>query len=78
MEGKVICTTCGFVGKPKKDTKGSFFTELILWFCFLLPGVIYSLWRIITRKYVCSKCYMATIIPLDTPKGQELLKSSKR
>lgn len=68
-----VCTNCGFVGKPGKETKGSILIEIILWFFFILPGLIYSLWRLSTRKPVCPKCKQQTMIPTDTPKGQQLM-----
>ncbi|MCK9356289.1 MAG: hypothetical protein M0R22_03945 [Dehalococcoidia bacterium] len=56
--------------------KGSFWIELILWIFFILPGLVYSLWRLTTRTRVCPKCGEPNMIPLDTPKGQELAQAS--
>ena len=42
----MVCTVCGSVGFPKKVTPGSFLVELGLWIFFILPGVIYSVWRL--------------------------------
>lgn len=78
MKNDVICTTCGYVGKVKKLTKGSIWIEIVLWLCFLLPGVIYSLWRLMSKQNVCAKCNSPTIIPIDTPKGKELLSKAKK
>lgn len=77
MKGEFVCTTCGYVGKPKKYTKGSCLVEGILWLCFFIPGLIYSLWRVISAEKVCPKCLKPTIIPVDTPRGQELLRKKK-
>jgi len=74
---KYICSTCGYVGKPKSATSGSFLMELVLWLLLILPGIIYSIWRLTTKHLVCPKCGNATMIPLDTPKGQELAKTFK-
>jgi len=52
----VSCPNCGYEGKPKTFTGGSTGVELVLWFCFLAPGVIYSVWRLSTRCYICAKC----------------------
>ena len=41
----MYCPHCGVTGMPRKVTKGSFGIELILWLFFLLPGLIYSVWR---------------------------------
>jgi hypothetical protein len=67
-----ICANCGFQGKPKNETKGSIWIELVLWVVFILPGVLYSVWRMTTKQDVCPKCKQPAMIPLDTPKGQEL------
>jgi hypothetical protein len=73
MAGKQsICTNCGYVGYPKKTTKGRFLVELGLWILFLLPGIIYSIWRLSSRYEACPKCKNASMIPLDSPIGKEL------
>lgn len=66
-----ICSTCGHCGSG--DTAGSFWIELLLWLCFGLPGLIYTIWRLTTRGRSCAKCDSATLIPADTPRGRELL-----
>jgi len=68
-----ICTTCKSVGTPKKVTPGSIWIEIILWVAFIFPGLLYSIWRLISKKEVCSQCGSSTLIPLDTPAGKELL-----
>ena len=73
-----ICSTCKSQGSPVKVTKGSFIIELALWFLFILPGVLYSLWRLSSKYDACPQCRGATMIPLNTPKGQELAAESKR
>lgn len=74
MAAKKICSTCGHKGSPKTVTKGSIFIELILWLFLLVPGLIYSIWRLTTRHSACVRCGSALIVPLDTPRGQALLK----
>ena len=61
------CMTCGIDAKPKTVTKGSIAIELILWLCFLVPGLIYSIWRLTTRGAVCSGCGGTTLVPMDSP-----------
>jgi len=55
MEEK-LCMTCGTVGKPKVMTKGSFGFEVALWLCFLIPGILYSAWRLTSKYKACKKC----------------------
>lgn len=69
---RMICAACGSTGIPKTDTPGSFLIELLLWCFFLLPGLIYSIWRIASRKKVCPLCKSAEMIPLDSPRGRKL------
>lgn len=73
-----ICTTCYKVGNSVKKTPGSIWIEIILWLFFLLPGVIYSVWRLMSKKEVCQSCGNPTLIPIDTPKGQELFRKHKQ
>ena len=69
-----VCGNCGHKGRPKKCTKGSIGMELFLWLCFIVPGVIYSLWRLGSRYECCSKCKAPNMLPLTSPIAQKLLK----
>lgn len=74
IQGQYICTNCGYLGKPVKVTRGSIFIEIILWLAFLIPGLIYSLWRLTTRYQACPKCRHESMIPADSPRGQKLIR----
>jgi len=69
-----ICANCGYKGRPKTLTKGSFSIEIVLWLFFIIPGLIYSLWRLTSRYKACPKCKMTNMVPISTPRGQKLLK----
>jgi len=69
----MICTICGTAGKPKKETRGSFAIEIILWLCMVLPGLLYSIWRASSKYDVCKYCGNKNIVPINSPVGQELL-----
>lgn len=47
--------------------------EVILWLMFLVPGIIYSIWRLTSRHQACAMCGGTGLIPLDSPVGQRLL-----
>lgn len=53
---KTFCTHCHYTGRPKTITKWSILIEIILWCCFLIPWLIYSLYRWKSRYCVCRKC----------------------
>ena len=57
------CPTCGHEGKPRKQTPGSLLVELVLWLLFLLPGLVYSAWRLSSRHLVCGFCRNRPIYP---------------
>lgn len=72
-----VCTECGSRMTPVEITQGSIGMEILLWLVFLVPGFIYSLWRLASRKKVCPKCSSDKFVPVTTPKGQALLKQFK-
>lgn len=73
MAKQFICSVCGSVDNPKRAIKGNGAIELILWLAFLVPGLIYSIWRSSSRHSVCTVCGGTTLIPLDSPIGAKLL-----
>lgn len=73
MKQEFICKACGFTGTPIKKKKGNGWIELILWFCFGIPGLIYSIWRRSNRPKVCARCGSGDVIPTDTPVGKKLV-----
>lgn len=59
-----LCRRCEQVSIPKRYTPGSFWLELALWIFFCVPGLIYSIWRLTARKYVCPVCGSDELIPV--------------
>lgn len=72
---RVVCTYCGTRDETRTHTRGSFGVELLLWCCFILPGLIYSAWRLAGRGEVCGECGHAALIPAGSPRGRDMLKS---
>jgi ribosomal protein S27AE len=71
-DGK-LCLQCGTAAIGKRAMKGSFLIELVLWLCLFVPGLIYSLWRLSTKYYVCPKCGSDQRVPFDSPLAQRTL-----
>ena len=71
---KMVCLQCGYSGRGKRLVKGSLGVEILLWLCFLVPGIMYSVWRTSGNEYGCPKCGSTNLIPADSPRGQKLLK----
>lgn len=70
---KFLCTTCGTLTNGRTITKGSFAIEVILWLAMILPGILYSIWRLTSRVQGCHKCSSAAIIPVSSPVAQATL-----
>jgi len=74
----MICTGCGTVGEGKTATPGSLGIELVLWFAFCIPGLLYSLWRLTNRQHnTCPACG-GRMIPTSTPLGREMKERVER
>ncbi len=77
MSKQSVCSSCGTVGNTKKVTKGSFFIEIILWIFFIIPGLIYTIWRLTSRYNSCAVCNSTNLVPVDSPVGQKLINQNK-
>lgn len=73
MAKQMLCPNCGTQGWPKRKTQGSFLVELLLWLFFIIPGLIYSIWRLTTRSKVCPQCGAPNMIPLNSPAALQIL-----
>lgn len=76
MENEFVCTHCGHVGATKTITRGSIVIEAILWLCFLIPGIIYSVWRHTSRFEACPSCNTTNLLPAKSPLGQKFIKEN--
>jgi len=76
MSDQLVCTNCGHVGDTKTVTKGHFALEVVLWLCFLVPGIIYSIWRLTTRHEACPVCGNTNLLPRGAPMAQKFLREN--
>jgi hypothetical protein len=58
--------------------KGSFLMEFVLWLFFIVPGVIYTVWRLTTVAKGCPVCGAESMIPVHSPMGRKLQKEFDR
>ena len=72
-----FCIRCHYRGTPKMKMKGSWAIELILWICFIIPGLIYSTWRGSSRTQACPECGAMEMIPETSPRAMQV-KSDQR
>lgn len=76
MAKVLVCTQCGYVGRPRYAAKGSLGVEILLWFFFLLPGIIYSVWRLSSKANSCPQCKGSSLIPLTSPNAKKILENT--
>jgi hypothetical protein len=68
-----ICKQCGHIGRPVNETPGNFLLEIFLWCLMILPGLLYTLWRVTNKTKACPSCKASSsMIPLDSPVGKKL------
>ena len=75
---KKICRSCGHIGNTKTEIKGSIAMELVLWLCFIIPGLIYSVWRLTTKYEACEVCHSGEVIPLDSPVAKQIAEATQQ
>ena len=63
----MFCKNCGHTGKTVSNTPGNIAIEIVLWLCFIVPGLVYSIWRISNKKATCGKCSSKELVPTDSP-----------
>lgn len=71
-----ICTSCRSVVKPDSRAQGSGGVEILLWLLFIVPGLIYTIWRGSKKITSCPICHAPNPIPLSTPAGRALSASA--
>lgn len=74
----VVCTRCLDTVTPKRVTPGSILVELVLWLCFILPGLIYSAWRLSARHWACPSCWSKELVPLESEAAKRIRDSRAR
>jgi hypothetical protein len=50
------CGRCGYIGPAEPQAPGKTWLEGVFWIAFVLPGFLYSMWRLFGRRYLCPRC----------------------
>lgn len=58
---KYICMECGCQREPIVAKRGLLIVEIFMWLCYIVPGVIYSLWRRVRKQLLCPNCRAPSI-----------------
>ena len=67
------CLTCGHVGTPRLKAPGSTAITLILFCFYIIPGIIYQIWRNSSVKEVCELCGGTLLVPPNSPAGRKVV-----
>jgi hypothetical protein len=73
MKDLYICKSCFAIATPNVKKKGSLTVEIFLWALFLVPGMIYTSWRLLKREKTCPVCSSASVISMNSAKGTKFL-----
>lgn len=80
---RYYCTSCSTYS-TKTKMKGNGWIELVLYLCYLVPGIIYSVWRRSGNNQLCVACGSSKVISAESgshvkcPDCRELVLSDAR
>ena len=76
---KIICPKCQYVGESEVISKGSRKTEIALWCCFFVPGLLYTMWRKSSDgQFVgCPQCHTPVTRPMKKKEWKEYERTGK-
>ncbi len=52
----ISCPSCGEVDLPLARRRGSRLVHVLLYLAWILPGILYGLWRSQVQTFHCRKC----------------------
>lgn len=70
MRANSFCIQCHENAPSKNVTDGYFLLEVALWAFFIVPGILYSLWRLTTRHKACRACGSANLVPSHSDRAK--------
>jgi hypothetical protein len=70
-----VCLDCNsYTSDPDIGMPGSIILEVALYFCYIVPGIIYSIWRRTQHVRICKMCQKNKLIEIMSPEGRVLFK----
>lgn len=69
----IACTVCKTIsGEAERVEAGSGSLEVFLWLFFLIPGMLYTIWRSDHSWMACPTCHSRLVVPLSSPAGEAI------
>ena len=69
---KYICMECGCQRDPIDAKRGLLVIEIFMWLLYILPGVIYSIWRRVRKHKVCPNCRNPSMVLTSSSRAMEM------
>ncbi len=77
LSRKYLCMECGCQRDPIQAKRGFLVVELFMWLLYILPGVIYSIWRRVRTQQICSNCRTPSIVLTSSSRAMGMMRMLK-
>lgn len=74
---KYICMECGCQRDPVNAKRGLLVIEIFMWFLYIVPGVIYSIWRRVRTQRVCPNCRNPSVVLTSSSRAMRMMRLIK-
>jgi DNA-directed RNA polymerase subunit RPC12/RpoP len=74
----MLCKSCGRISEPEHKLKGHVAITIILLLFWIIPGLIYMIWRRTGIKDTCSVCGSNNIIPTGSPEAIKIIEQREQ
>lgn len=71
---KYVCMECGCQREPVMANRGMLIIELLMWLLYILPGVIYSIWRRVRKQEVCPSCGEPSVVLTSSSRAMKMMR----
>jgi len=71
---KYVCMECGCQRDPIDAKRGLLVIEIFMWLLYILPGVIYSIWRRVRKQQICPNCQNPSIELTSSPRAVGMMR----
>lgn len=74
---KYLCLECGCQREPVMANRGMLIIELLMWLLYILPGVIYSIWRRVRKQEICPNCRTPSVVLTASSRAMKMMRLMK-
>jgi len=74
---KYVCMECGCQREPIDAKRGLLVIEIFMWLLYIIPGIIYSIWRRVRKQKVCSKCRTPSVVLTSSSRAMGVMRLMK-